>query len=222
MPYQTPTAAQQLPYLYPSANSLVPYMYGPTPAQMLPYMYPSQNSLLPYTMGPTPQQQIQDQLSQLKTVAPWVLGPTPYQQGQLSLDQQKLTAQEQQWQAQDMLRQEQIMGYDAQGNPTLARQKFNEQQTMDQAKIQEIVSKAQNTAYKDQAANIGRELSSINSSISSVLGNPNMTEAQRQSALTELYAQRDSLFSQLDQINAALGGSSDGGSGGGLDLYSPN
>ena len=51
------TTKSMLPYQYPSANTMVPYQYGPTPAQMLPYQYPSANTMVPYQYGATPYQQ---------------------------------------------------------------------------------------------------------------------------------------------------------------------
>ncbi len=52
-----------LPYMYPTANALVPYQYGPTPAEMLPYQYPTANALVPYQYGPTPYQEAQISLA---------------------------------------------------------------------------------------------------------------------------------------------------------------
>jgi hypothetical protein len=52
-----------LPYMYPTANALVPYQYGPTPAEMLPYQYPTANALVPYQYGPTPYQREQLSIS---------------------------------------------------------------------------------------------------------------------------------------------------------------
>jgi hypothetical protein len=204
-------------------KAFMPYTMGPTPAQMLPYMYPTANTMVPYIYGPTPYQQQTLSLDQMKALLPYE-AMTQYQQAQIGLGQQKLSAQEQQWKAQDVLRQEEIMGYDAQGNPTLARQKFNEQVNMDNAKIQDMITKAQNSAYNDQAKNLATEIKSIDSQINAVLGNSNMSQAQRQSTLQDLYAKRDNLFNQLDLINASLGGSSDsyGGGSAGHPLATPN
>jgi hypothetical protein len=61
-----PTAEMEkamLPYRYPTANALVPYVYGPTPAEMLPYQYPTANALVPYQYGPTPYQREQLSIS---------------------------------------------------------------------------------------------------------------------------------------------------------------
>jgi hypothetical protein len=191
---------------------------------MLPYLYPTQNSLLPYTLGPTPYQQQQLNLDYLKTLLPYQM-PTAYQQGQLNLGWAKLDAQTQQWLAQDQLRQEEIMGYDAQGKPTLARQKFDEQARLDEANIAHMEATATNDFLKTQISAIGDQLKAVNSDIASILSNTSLSASERQQLLAQKYQERQGYLDSLKAIAIAAGYgdiSAGASGGGGHPLATPN
>jgi peptidoglycan hydrolase-like protein with peptidoglycan-binding domain len=186
-------------------RALLPWTMGPTPAQMLPYLYPTQNALLPY-MYPTQ-----------NALLPYMLGPTPYQQAQLALDQQKLTAQIQQWAAQDQLKQEDL-------NLRSDALRWKIQYDTMMAGIS--AANASNNQARTQLTGLHEQLVSLGNYIQNKQASDiaNKIDPTTDPDLKDKLNQYNNIMNQISAIVSSLGQSSSSGSygGGGRPLTTPN